>query len=97
MAKKRAKAKKPRKKAQVLQRKVQAKKHGGQAGVPFSENVHRAKIKVIGVGGGGGNIVSEISLRVQRVEFVGANTDSQALKELSKKVKSFCFGQDLIG
>jgi len=52
---------------------------------------------VIGVGGGGGNIVSEISSRVQRFEFVGANTDSQALKELPKKVKSFAFGQDLTG
>jgi len=40
-----------------------------------------AKIKVIGVGGGGGNIVSEISSRVQRYEFVSANTDSQALRE----------------
>ena len=65
--------------------------------LPFLENVHRTKIKVIGVGGGGGNIVSEISSRAQKFDFVSANTDSQALKELPKKVKSFSFGQDLTG
>ena len=61
------------------------------------ENVHSAKIKLIGIGGGGGNIASEIASRAQRFDFVGANTDSQALKELSRKVKSFPFGQDLTG
>ncbi len=74
-----------------------SKRRDPREGLPFSENVHRAKIKVIGVGGGGGNIVSEISSRVQRFDFVGANTDSQALKELPKKVKGFSFGQDLTG
>ena len=68
-----------------------------QAALPFFENVHRAKIKVIGIGGGGGNIVAEISSRVQRFDFVGANTDSQALRELSRKVKSFSFGQEFTG
>jgi cell division protein FtsZ len=38
------------------------------------------KIKVIGVGGGGGNAVEHmISLGVQGVEFICANTDAQAL------------------
>src|SRR3989338_5722494 len=83
-------------KRQIKRRKT-LKKRDPREGLPFSENVHRAKIKVIGVGGGGGNVVSEISSRVQRFEFVGANTDSQALKELPKKVKSFSFGQDLTG
>ena len=68
-----------------------------QAALPFFENVHRAKIKVIGVGGGGGNIAAEISSRVQRFDFVSANTDSQALRELSRKVKSFSFGQEFTG
>ena len=81
----------------MAKKRVKAKKRDLREGLPFSENVHRAKIKVIGIGGGGGNIVSEISSRVQRFEFVGANTDSQALKELPKKVKSFAFGQDLTG
>ena len=39
-----------------------------------------AKIKVIGVGGGGSNAVNRmISLGLQGVEFIAVNTDSQAL------------------
>jgi cell division protein FtsZ len=40
-----------------------------------------AKIKVIGVGGGGGNVVSRmLSSNMQGVEFIVANTDIQALQ-----------------
>lgn len=43
-----------------------------------------AKIKVVGVGGGGGNIVnSMINKGIEGVEFIVINTDSQAL-EISK-------------
>jgi cell division protein FtsZ len=42
------------------------------------------RIKVVGVGGGGGNAVEHmISLGVQGVEFVCANTDAQALNRSS--------------
>ncbi len=42
-----------------------------------------AEIKVIGVGGGGGNAVRHmIENNVQGVEFICANTDSQALKDV---------------
>jgi len=42
-----------------------------------------AEIKVIGVGGGGGNAVRHmIQSEVQGVEFICANTDAQALKDL---------------
>jgi cell division protein FtsZ len=42
------------------------------------------KIKVIGVGGGGGNAVEHmIRQGVQGVEFIAANTDAQALKRSS--------------
>lgn len=58
------------------------------------EDVHRTRIRVVGVGGGGGNIVSEIASRVQRFDYAGANTDLQALKELPKKVKVFPFGRE---
>jgi cell division protein FtsZ len=41
-----------------------------------------AKIKVIGVGGGGSNAVNRmIRARVEGVEFIAANTDAQVLKE----------------
>ncbi len=46
-----------------------------------------AVIKVIGVGGGGGNAVNHmLGAVVEGVEFVGANTDSQALKSCPAKV-----------
>jgi cell division protein FtsZ len=41
-----------------------------------------AEIKVIGVGGGGGNAVSQmIDEGIDGVEFIAANTDSQALRQ----------------
>jgi cell division protein FtsZ len=44
-----------------------------------------AEIKVIGVGGGGGNAVRHmISQAVEGVEFICANTDSQALKDIER-------------
>jgi cell division protein FtsZ len=41
-----------------------------------------AEIKVIGVGGGGGNAVSQmIDASIDGVEFIAANTDAQALRQ----------------
>jgi cell division protein FtsZ len=43
--------------------------------------VHAARIKVIGIGGGGGNAVNTmISYNLQGVDFIAANTDAQALR-----------------
>ncbi|MCE5210920.1 MAG: cell division protein FtsZ, partial [Deltaproteobacteria bacterium] len=51
-----------------------------------SENL--AKIKVIGVGGGGGNAVNTmISSCLQGVDFISANTDAQALGVSSAPIK----------
>ncbi|MFA5232371.1 MAG: cell division protein FtsZ [Candidatus Paceibacterota bacterium] len=63
-------------------------------------SVKKVKIKVIGVGGGGGNIISELSKKLKdfsssKVDFVAVNTDNQALGALHKKVKTFAFGQKL--
>ena len=47
-----------------------------------------AKIKVIGVGGGGGNAVNRmIEAHVEGVEFIVANTDAQALRSSKAPVK----------
>ncbi|MGH9467805.1 MAG: cell division protein FtsZ [Terriglobales bacterium] len=47
-----------------------------------------ARIKVIGVGGGGGNAVNRmIDAHLDGVEFIAANTDSQALKLCQAPVK----------
>jgi cell division protein FtsZ len=52
------------------------------------EQLNSAKIKVIGVGGGGGNAVNRmIESRLEGVEFVVANTDLQALKGSNAPVK----------
>ncbi len=57
--------------------------------VDFSDEVRRgAKIKVIGVGGGGGNAVNRmIAAKVEGVEFMVANTDLQALQASKAPVK----------
>ena len=60
-----------------------------------AEPVKKTKIRVIGVGGGGSSIVSEIASRVKKASFVVANTDRQALKEASGKAIRFQFGQNL--
>jgi len=45
-----------------------------------------AVIKVVGVGGGGGNAVSHmLNNNVDGVEFICANTDAQALKDINAK------------
>jgi cell division protein FtsZ len=45
-----------------------------------------AMIKVIGVGGGGGNAVAQmIDANIEGVEFIAANTDAQALRQFKGK------------
>lgn len=55
----------------------------------FEENLaQNAQIKVIGVGGGGGNAVNTmIRSQLEGVEFIAANTDVQALKNSHASVK----------
>jgi len=54
----------------------------------FSEELQPAKIKVIGVGGGGCNAVNRmIRAKLEGVEFITANTDLQALKMSQAPVK----------
>lgn len=58
------------------------------------ENVRKTKIRVIGIGGGGGAIVSEIASKMPKASFVAANTDLKALKSIGKKISLFQFGQN---
>jgi cell division protein FtsZ len=61
----------------------------GEVRIQFNEDPRtNAKIKVIGVGGGGGNAVNRmICAGVEGVEFVVANTDLQALQMSRAPVK----------
>jgi cell division protein FtsZ len=57
--------------------------------IQFHDDItNNAKIKVIGVGGGGGNAVNRmIDAQVEGIEFIVANTDLQALKMSRAPVK----------
>jgi len=57
--------------------------------IQFHDEIpHGARIKVIGVGGGGGNAINRmIEARVEGVEFITANTDVQAFKLSQAPVK----------
>jgi cell division protein FtsZ len=52
------------------------------------DNLDGAKIRVVGVGGGGGNIVnSMVNKGIEGVEFIAVNTDAQALDISKANVK----------
>lgn len=59
------------------------------------DNEKSARIRVIGVGGGGGNAVNNmIDSKLQGVEFIAANTDAQAL-DTSKALVRIQLGEQL--
>jgi len=62
--------------------------------------VHKIKIKVIGVGGGGSSIVSEIASRISflgrdKISFIAIDTNPKALKRVNPKVSRFFFGENI--
>jgi cell division protein FtsZ len=67
----------------------QQKNPAGEMRIQYHEEpVRGARIKVIGVGGGGGNAVNRmIQARMEGVEFIAANTDVQALKLSQAPIK----------
>jgi len=54
----------------------------------------KPKIKVIGIGGGGGSIVSEIGRSLEKATFAVADTDVRFLKK-RQGIKYFLFGREL--
>ena len=89
------KKKKPQKKSDTKKKKKEkeeSKKDGEINGGPLRE----IKIRIIGIGGGGGSIVSEVSTSLKKVRFAAANTDASALESLEKKkIKKLQFGKEL--
>jgi len=56
--------------------------------IEYTDRQDAAKIKVIGVGGGGGNAINTmVAARIEGVEFIAANTDVQALAANKATVK----------
>ncbi len=63
------------------------------------ESLREIKMAVVGVGGGGGSIISGISANLKKVSFAALNTDKHALEEVTKKkkIKGVAFGNKLTG
>ncbi len=56
--------------------------------IEYTDKQDAARIKVIGVGGGGGNAINTmVAARIEGVEFIAANTDVQALGANKATVK----------
>ena len=56
--------------------------------IEYTDKQDAARIKVIGVGGGGGNAINTmVAARIEGVEFIAANTDVQALAANKASVK----------
>lgn len=98
------KSKAPKTKKKATKRKTAkpvAKEHmttkavADQQDAAILDGVHKTKMRVIGIGGGGGNVVAEIAQRVSKADFMAANTDAQALKHITKTLKTFAFGAEL--
>jgi cell division protein FtsZ len=68
---------------------IDTKGDAGEMRIQYHDELPRgARIKVIGVGGGGGNAVNRmIQAKMEGVEFIAANTDVQALKLCQAPVK----------
>jgi cell division protein FtsZ len=63
-------------------------KSGDKLAVTYDEEQLTAKIKVIGVGGGGGNAVNRmIQAGIKGIEFLVANTDVQAMRAALAPIK----------
>ncbi len=63
----------------------------------FSLKPRKIRIRVIGLGGGGAFIVSEMAKNLKGVSFWAADTDSRVFKRIRKGVKVFQFGEKLLG
>ena len=87
----------------MKKKKKEIKKKEKKAEKPEKNDIDttkRVRIKVIGIGGGGGNIIAELLKKLkdfssQKVEFVALNTDNQALRSLPKALKTIPFGNKL--
>lgn len=79
----------------LIRKEIKEKKAIKPAEKDTVDKIKKIKIRVIGIGGGGSAIVSEIASRVSKAIFTVANTDIQALKTINKKVDYFQFGQSL--
>ncbi len=99
--KKKSVLKKPIKKSTGFKKTKLKKSKTTKKSKVFDDNFDSAKkirVRIIGIGGGGSNIVAELSRKLkdfssQKIDFLAVNTDNQALNSLAKNIKTFSFGQ----
>jgi len=87
------KEKKKAAKRKAVRNKLAKKPAPKQAKKP--EGLKRIKVRLIGIGGGGNSIVSEIAQNVRGASFYAANSDVRSLRRLPRKVSKFQFGKEL--
>jgi len=56
----------------------------------------KIRIKVVGIGGGGASIVSEMSKALKGINFVVADTDEKTFKKVRKGIRRFQFGEKMV-
>lgn len=78
-----------------LRKRVGLRETAQEKALVSQDTVHRTKMRIIGIGGGGSSIVSEIAPLINRVDFVVANTDVQALGEAAKQARKLHFGENI--
>ncbi len=63
------------------------------------ESLREIKVGIVGIGGGGGSIISGISPSLKKIFFTALNTDKHALEEVTKKkkIRGIAFGKRLTG
>jgi len=81
-------------KAKISYRAKSGKAESGSVALSPDGAIFRPKIRVVGIGGGGGSIVSEIGKTLEKTSFVIVDTDIRAIKK-KPGIKYFYFGQTL--
>jgi cell division protein FtsZ len=62
------------------------------------EEIKKVKIGVIGIGGGGANIVSELSQKIKKgISFFVADTDAKTLRGVPRNVGKILLGREITG
>ncbi|MDD4990386.1 MAG: hypothetical protein PHW31_03690 [Candidatus Pacebacteria bacterium] len=56
----------------------------------------KVKVKVVGLGGGGASVISEIFSLLHSQSFLAADTDIRTAKKIKRGVKFFQFGQNIL-
>ena len=88
---------KSKKKPKKLKKSRKSKKLKKSKTLSFLFKPRRIRIRVIGIGGGGSSIVSEIARSVKKTNFSIVDSDHRVAKKGGRNVKVFQFGEDLTG